>query len=340
MARGEGGAGGAGGVTGSGGIMSASGGAGGGLGGITGSGGTTHAFTGSPCVTTDFSSEFVFGHGNDGAIYQRAYLNSAWQPWVKVAIDASKVDPASALDCAGNSNTINLIATSTAPHQILRTSGSGIQFSSFSSLLGSQAFDPAAASIAVRGSGDSFYMFGAINFGAVVWTVDSGTFAPLDQISGQTNAFSSAIHVAIQQNNPAESRLVVGYETSGQLAIYGDIYYQGTGTWHTPVYLAPPSGAVFAYAPTICVDTEATGKYTVHLAAVTTDGRVWDAYTNSLWATAFSTWEHVGDAAASAVDCTMMTDGTVRIVALDANGQVMDFHGMPANWQKSDLGTF
>lgn len=325
------------GAAGIGGFASSTGGVGG-TGASSGNGG--RAFTGSPCVTTDFSSEFVFGHGTDGAIYERAFLNSAWLPWTKLTIDSSNVDPASALDCAGNPNIMDLVATSMPPHQILHTTGSGSQFSPFSSLLQNQSFDPPAASVAVLGAGDSFYMFGAINFGAVVWTVSSGTFAPLGAISGQTNSFVSAIHVAVQANDPAQLRLIVGLETSGQLALYGNVLVHGADSWESPVYLSPPAGRTFGYSPTICVDTQATNKYTVHVAAATTDGGVWDSYTGNLWGTPFSSWEHVGDGVASSVDCTMMTDESVHIVSLDASGHIAEFQGTPGSWQKTDLGGF
>src|SRR6185437_8245981 len=138
-------------------------------------------------------------------------------PWTSLNIDTAAIDPSSSLDCSGNGNIIQLVAVTSNPAgEILQTSGSGDQFSEFTHVLGTEAFSPLAASIAAWPSGDD-YMLGAFDTGPVLWTVEGQTFTPVGQISGQVNSFNSAIHVGIQLQNPAQIRLVVGYETSGQL---------------------------------------------------------------------------------------------------------------------------
>lgn len=296
-------------------------------------------FTGSPCVATDTYSEFVFGHGVDGAVHQRAYLSGSWQPWTSLNIDTAAIDPNSSLDCSGNGNIIQLVAVTSNPAgEILQTSGSGDQFSEFTHVLGTEAFSPLAASIAAWPSGDD-YMLGAFDTGPVLWTVEGQTFTPVGQISGQVNSFNSAIHVGIQLQNPAQIRLVVGYETSGQLGIYANALVGQQQHWEAPIYLSPPAGT-FAYAPAICVNEWASANYTIHVVGSTSNGQIWDTYTPQLESTPFSGWEEVGSGAASAVDCTLMSDGTVRIVALDSQGHVLDLSGSPGSWTKTDLGVF
>jgi hypothetical protein len=182
-------------------------------------------------------------------------------------------------------------------------------------------------------------MLGAFDTGPVLWTVEGQTFTPVGQISGQVNSFNSAIHVGIQLQNPAQIRLVVGYETSGQLGIYANALVGQQQHWEAPIYLSPPAGT-FAYAPAICVNEWASANYTIHVVASTSNGQIWDTYTPQLESTPFSGWEEVGSGAASAVDCTLMSDGTVRIVALDSQGHVLDLSGSPGSWTKTDLGVF
>jgi len=298
-------------------------------------------FTGSPCIVNYDGAEIIYAHGDDQGIYSRNRVNGVWAPWSKVQLDGSIVAPRSGIGCSEGKGDIYLVGLSASPMgEMLFAEGNPVQFGGFEHELGVETFSPPAASISSAAGQDRFYLIGAMDDGPQLWMVDGSTFTQLTPISSQTTPFVSAIDVALQADNPVWLRVVAGFEKSGQLGIYDNVLNAGSGSWGSPLYVPPPANHVYAFSPAVCADQSGT-NHDVHLAVVTEGGEVWDSFQTALGASSsFSPWELVGQGAGSAVDCTIMSDFTVRIVALNADGRALEIQGSPGSWVQADLGTY
>jgi hypothetical protein len=287
-------------------------------------------------------TELIYAHGADQQLYFRAHVNGTWASWSAAQLDGSQIAPGSGISCSEGQGDVQIVAPSASPlGEMLYTEGNGVQFGAFQHLLGTDTFSTLQAAISAGGLAQ-FYLVGAMNSGPHVWMNDQGAWTELTPITSQTNEYVSAIDVALQPVSPAWLRIVVGFERSGQLAVYTNALFMGSGSWQSSGYVSPPATRVFAFSPAICGDNYGADA-DVHLVVITENGDIWDAYYAEQTKAAqvgISPWELVGHGAASAVDCAIMPDSTVRIAALDSNGHALEIQGSPGNWVQTNLGAY
>jgi hypothetical protein len=133
---------------------------------------------------------------------------------------------------------------------------------------------------------------------------------------------------------------LVGYDTSGQLAIYHYAVSAGGSGWWSPLLLPAPAGKSYSYSPTICAESNtSTNIFTRHVVAVA-GGKLW--YSNEVgWGAGYSAWEQMGNTdVVSSPDCTVTSDSTVHAVALTGSGTIIDVHGTSGSWTATDLGVY
>jgi hypothetical protein len=220
----------------------------------------------------------------------------------------------------------------------MHATGSGTAFNAFFRELAPETFSP-GASVKAYPQGNN-YVIGALDVNAVYYDVYNGTYTQVTPVTTRINTFGAAtIDISQQAGGGGAARLVAAFDSTGLLDIYTNYVSSAPASWVAPVVLNPPSGTSYGFSPTICVDTNATGTYLVHVEAVA-GGQLWDSWTSDVNSNAFSAWERVSTQAASAPDCAMMGDGSVHAVVLSSAGHILDIHGSPGTWTTTDLGTF
>src|SRR6185312_1879162 len=280
------------------------------------------SFRTGPCVTTpDATTTVVFALGSDEKIHQKSASNgTTFGSWTTLSLDASVLDARSDLDCSANGDVTHITATGSNPvGAFMHATGSGSTFNPFFRELTTETFSPPGASIKAYPQGNS-YLIGAVDALPNPYDVQGSTYTSLQPISTYTTDIRSAIDVGDQSFGGGAVRIVVGLDSSGKFDVYNNQIDSGGARWFDPIILSPPSGTTFQYSPTVCV--------------------VYDAYDPSGSGGPFTSWEKAGTGAASAVDCTMLGDGTIHIVTLNSAGHVLDVHGKPGAWTTSDLGVF
>jgi hypothetical protein len=302
------------------------------------------AFVSGPCVTVlpgvspnnDYATAVVFGRGNDVKLHQRINNGTSWGSWATVSVDVSVLDVRSDLDCGtDNGGATHIVATGANPlGAVMHATGSGTTFNGFIREFSSQTFITPGAAIAFYPYSYN-YLIGAL--GPIVDSVSNGVSTEITPITTLTNALTSAIDVAYIP--PGGLRMLVAFDSSGQLATYGDYFPSSAPPyWASPQLIQPPNGTNFSFSPTICGDDGLMADSVIHVVAVAS-GQVWDTWTPD-YGTAFSAWERIGTQAASAPDCTMMGDESVHVVVLNSVGHILDINGSPGTWATTDLGTF
>ena len=331
--------GGGGAATGGGGAANGGGGAANGGGGAAGAP-NTNQFVGGPCATApSLTSVEVFGRGSDHNLYRRAISSSDFGTWQSlVGVDGSKLDARSDLDCASTLNAIDLVGTG-VNGEYYRAVGFGTAYNPFSRELPTYSLNPSAA-IAMYPNGN-YAVAGVGTTGFVAEEVDSGTPTLWSALPSNQD-LRSAPDLAAQPSTSSSSVFAASFDSNGRFAIETWLSSSAGTAWQTPVTLLPPSGASFAFSPSICVasgEGGGNGNYDRHVVAVVTGGNVFHAIATTGNALNFGTWEQIDTGATSAPDCTVLNDTTVHVVALHS-GKITDVYGNTGSWTKKDLGTF
>ena len=299
----------------------------------------TNQFVGGPCATAPtLTSVEVFGRGSDHNLYRRAISGSDFGTWESlVGVDGSKLDARSDLDCASTLNAIDLVGTG-VNGEYYRAVGFGTAYNPFSRELATYSLNPSAA-IAMYPNGN-YAIAGVGTTGFVAEEVDSGT-PTLWAALPSNQDLRSAPDLAAQASTSSSSVFAASFDSNGRFAIETWLSSSAGTAWQTPVTLLPPTGASFAFSPSICVasgEGGGNGNYDRHVVAVVTGGNVFHAIATTGNALNFGAWEQIDSGATSAPDCTVLNDTTVHVVALHS-GKISDVYGNTGSWTKKDLGT-
>ncbi len=325
--------------------------------GCSGGSGTCakNAFISGPCATSpDLSSVEVFASSGQ-KIYRRVISGSSSGSWASIpALDATKLDARSDLDCSSNSNTVHIVASGASPTgSYMHATGFGTSYNAFTRELSTNSpstFGYIGVSIAAwPNSTDVTYQMAAVPAsGMPSWVTFDGT-----TYGGYTPtvdyALTSAPDIAYQQgngDNPNHAEMVA---FTGNGMVYFD-HTSGFGSgWQPNTYWLPPASATYSYSPTLCNHSDpTTSDYRRYTAAVA-GGKLYVAYSQTDWTTAsvdqttFSAWELSGNSVpASSPDCVVTADNTLHIVILTSTGTIAHVYrtGVSGSWTTQDLGTF
>ncbi len=334
--------GGAGGSAGNGVSVAGTTGAGGGPSSASGGGGTAanaidggaiaSRFLGGPCVTTgDDTTVEAFARGANQSVYRRVLAGATPGDWTALKdLDGTMVDAASDLDCNGWQGAIDIAALGQLPVKgsYLHAVGAGTQYSAWARELAPDTFD---TSPAVLANGPSAFTAGAVSVSGnltLLGGVSSGTF---QAVSFPIHAFASGPDL----ESVPRSTYFAAFDTAGKLALY-----TGSVGWSS-AFLDPPSAGSFQYSPSICVGPNTSSNWGRPHLVVVAGGRLWYSKSAEASPVSFSAWEPISDAPVStAPDCTVTSDGTVHVVALDGNGQMVYARGISGSFSTSNVRAY
>jgi hypothetical protein len=305
-----------------------------------GGAGVAPTFVGGPCVVTpDRTNVEVFSRASDGHIYRRAFDGNNWGAWISLAaLDATKLDARSDLDCGASADTVHIVATGVVPAGSFQHAfGFGTTYNPFFRELDPKVF---GLSPSMTLFNNNEYLLAGFESGVLpaLYSVAAGS-TTLTPITTLAENLTSAVDIA-QQPGGSALTYFVAFDVSGSLAIYSNSRSSGGSLWDQPVRIAPPPASSFAFSPTVCTETGAFGVYSLNVAAVA-DGKLWFSGARSPAAlSASSPWTQIGVDGASSPDCTVAGAGqsTVHVVALSSAGAVVDVHGSGLSWLVTDLG--
>jgi len=292
-------------------------------------------------VTPDRTSVEVFSRASDGHIYRRAFDGSNWGAWVSLAaLDGTKIDARSDLDCGASADTVHIVATGIMPAgSIQHAFGFGTTYNPFVRELEPKVF---GLSPSVTLFNNNEYLLAGLESGVLpaLHSVMAGSnpamFSPITTL---TENLTSPVDIAPQ---PGGNTLTyfVAFDMSGALAIYSHSRSSGGLVWNQPVKIPPPGNA-FAFSPTVCTETGTFGVYSLNVAAVA-GGKLWFSGAQVPDAlNASSSWTQISANAASSPDCAVAgaDQSAVHVVALNASGAVVDVHRAGTSWVVTDLGS-
>ncbi|HKO53357.1 MAG TPA: hypothetical protein VJV79_36865 [Polyangiaceae bacterium] len=294
-------------------------------------------FLGGPCVTsTGGTGVEVFGKGDDKKIYRRAIDGNALGSWAVLAgLDGTAIDSRSDLDCAGNADSIHIVAVGNNPTgALLSAAGFGTTYGAFARALPQRVFLP-SATVAVVGSG--YYWLSGLTTSSVY----GEGLDPLPRVLVPTNLQNlpwTGLDSAYLSGSSVSYYYLATFDSTAQLAVYILQFTQGGPVWLTPRVLPPPTGKQYERTPTICGYRSSDVTLRVHLAA-TAGGQLWHAYSAGGEAP-FSEWVLTGNqgGVTSAPDCATTSDGSVHIVALDSAAGVVKVSGSSGAFTTQQLG--
>lgn len=297
-------------------------------------------FSKGPCVAATGEADVeAFARASDEKVYRRVLSAVGGGSWTALAhLDASVVDVRSDLDCSADagSTSTSLVATSNQPvGAYLLSDGTGDSFNPFLRQLAPLVFLRSVSVsrrtlVGVQGD----VMNVAQVQGTDIYWLPSPTESPrLSSPASVTevSAFNSVITA------------IAAFDDNEELVL---LRYQNTSTfsgWSTEdVRLPPPAGKKFQFAPAICHDyfPNSGGPYPQrHLVAVA-DGKLWYRVAKE-FDYVFTPWESLGDQTITTTpDCTAEADGTVHVVALGTDGNVLHVHGTSGDFVVEDLGGY
>ncbi len=310
--------------------------------GTTACGTSCCAFVNGPCaVTQDYTTVEVFGRGDDSNIYHKVLSGGSWGTWQRISgMNGSLLHAQSDLDCTASTNTIHVVGLGASPSgTFLHATGSGATYSQFANEISGSTFSLGVSIGVVRTDTSGRYIRSEITSGVpTLEDVSSGTPGSLSV--PLVSNFTSAPDVLYMVYLSVSADYLVGYDTSGQLAIYHYAVSAGGSGWWTPLLLAAPPGKSYAYSPTICAESNtSTNVFTRHVVAVA-GGKLW--YSKEVgWGEGYSAWEQMGITdVVSSPDCTVTSDSTVHVAALMGSGTIVDVHGTGGSWTATDLGVY
>jgi len=319
-------------------------GGGGMAGGAVGSGGggsSNPVFVGGPCIVSipGSMSVEVFARASNGAILRRAFDGRTWNGWVALgALDGSRIDARSDLDCAASVDTIHVVASGLNPVGALEHAfGFGISYNQFSREFGTRTAAQSPSVALLSNNALYFGWAGATQLPGLVY-LETGS-SPLDRtpITLLTNDLISAADISLQSN----AVYFAAFDSDGKLAVYRHNTYSGGAMWIDAAKIDSPG--IFTFSPTICAESGLSGAYSVNVAAVTGHD-LWFATTGRApgWPQ-FSTWTKIGVDVASSPDCVVLRenpglDPIIHVAILSSRGTAIDLVGDGMSWVTTDLG--